>query len=189
MQPVLFWRKFEDWLRWYFHKGRPVAWRCSPFKERKGWLVICELLMLAVLNAGVAWSPRVGWAAVPLAVYIGVDILIANTVIVFLTGMGISPLRSVILTMFGYFNVALSFATLWILLLGDGSAHVHGRVLTAVYHSVRTLATAGPPMENPTPGQEVLAVVEMLIGIYFLVVIFAIYASWAKTRPDGKAQA
>jgi hypothetical protein len=113
MQPVLFWRKFEDWLRWYFHKGRPVAWRCSPFKERKGWLVICELLILAVLNAGVAWSPRVGWAAVPLAVYIGVDILIANTVIVFLTGMGISPLRSVILTMFGYFNVALSFATLW----------------------------------------------------------------------------
>jgi len=43
-------------------------------------------------------------------------------------------------------------------------------------------------MEKPTPGQKVLAILEMLIGIYFLVVIFAIYASWAKASHDGKAE-
>ena len=187
MQPAVFWQKDEYGLRWYFENGRPVAWPSSPFRDRKGWLVICELLILGGLNAGVALAPWFGWAAVPLAVWIGMDILIANTVIVFLTGRAISPLRSAILTMFGYFNVALSFATGWILLLGDSGGSVFRRVLTAVYHSVRTLATAGSPMDNPTPGQEALSVLEMLIGVYFLVIIFAIYASWAKTRPEGQA--
>ncbi len=132
--------------------------------------------------------PRVAWAAIPLAVYIGFDILVANTVIVFLTGGAVSPLRSAILTLLGYFNLAQSFAAFWILLSGDEAASVPDRVLTGVYDSVRVLATAGPPMERLTPSQKGLAVVEMLIGIYFLVIIFAIYASWAKARPDGKAE-
>jgi hypothetical protein len=60
--------------------------------------------------------------------------------------------------------------------------------VTAVYQSVRILATAGPATEIATLGQKILATAEMLIGIYFLVVIFAIYASWAKTGPPGKAK-
>lgn len=188
MQPAIFWGRIEDWLRWYFHTGRPVAWRYSPFRERKGLLVLCELLVLSALNAAIACSPRVAWAAIPLAVYIGFDILVANTVIVFLTGGAVSPLRSAILTLLGYFNLAQSFAAFWILLSGDEAASVPDRVLTGVYDSVRVLATAGPPMERLTPSQKGLAVVEMLIGIYFLVIIFAIYASWAKARPDGKAE-
>ena len=188
MQPAMFWGRIEDWLRWYFHTGRPIAWRYLPFRERKGLLVLCELLLLAALNAAIAWSPYVAWLAVPIAVYVGFDILVANTVIVFLTGGAVSPLRSAVLTLVGYFNLAQSFAGLWILLSCDRTDSVSGRVLTAVYQSVRTLATAGLPIERPTPGEKILAIVEMLIGIYFLVVIFAIYASWAKASPAGKAE-
>jgi hypothetical protein len=187
MQPYVFWGRVEDYLRWYFQTGRPVAWRCSPFRERKGLLVLCEMLVLAALNGAIACSPRVAWAAIPLAVYIGFDILVANTVIVFLTGGAVSPLRSAILTLGGYFNVAQAFAAFWILLSGDKTASVRDRVLTGIYESVRVLATAGPPAESMTPGQKALAVVEMLLGIYFLVVIFAIYASWATARPVRKA--
>jgi hypothetical protein len=182
------WDKVENWLRWYFETGRPVAWPGSPFRENKGLLVLCELLGLAVINVAVACTPRLAWVAVPLAIYVAVEILVANTVIVFLTGGAISPLRSAVLTLLGYFNLSQSFATGWILLSCDETDSVISRVVTAVYQSVRILATAGPATEIATLGQKILATAEMLIGIYFLVVIFAIYASWAKTGPPGKAK-
>jgi hypothetical protein len=69
-------------------------------------LVLCELVGLAGLNALVAWSPCAAWAVVPISLYVGWDILVANTVIVFITGGAVSPLRSAVLTLVGYFNVA-----------------------------------------------------------------------------------
>ena len=150
--------------------------------------MLCELVVLMSLNVGIAYSPLVAWVAVPVALYIGLEILVANTVIVFLTGGPISPLRSAVLTLVGYFNLAQSFATLWVLLSSNMTDPVLGQVVAAVYQSVRVLATAGPSVEMPTLGQKALSIVEMLVGIYFLVVIFAIYASWAKTGPHGKAK-
>lgn len=189
MTPVAFWEAVEDWLRWYSLTGRPVAWRRSPFRERKGLLVLCEMLGLSGLNALIAWSPCSAWLAVPAVVYIGLDILVANTVIVFLTGGAVSPLRSAVLTLLGYFNVAQSFAAFWILLSRDNPASVLDRVVTGVYQSVRTLATVGPSIDALTLGQKMLAVLEMLTGVYFLVIIFAIYASWApKARREGSTE-
>ncbi len=182
-----FWAELEDWLRWYFLKGRLVAWSSLPFQDRRGLLVASELLVLMALNAGIAWSSSFAWVAVPIALYVAFEVLVANTVIVFLTGGPISPLRSAVLTLVGYFNLAQSFATLWVLLSNNGTDSVLSQVVTAIYQSVRVLATAGPSVEMPTLGQKVLSIVEMLVGIYFLVIVFAIYSSWAKTNPRGKA--
>jgi hypothetical protein len=168
MTPAAFWGAVENWLRWYFQTGRPVAWRGSLFRERKGLLVLCQLFVLAALNVALACSPRLAWVAIPVVVYIGLEILVANTVIVFLTGGAVSALRSAILTLLGYFNLAQLFAAFWIL-SDDGTTSVPSRVLTALYESVRTLATVGPSMEL-MPAQKVLAILEMLIGVYFLVV-------------------
>jgi hypothetical protein len=121
MTPAAFWGAVESWLRWYFQTGRPVAWRGSLFRERKGLLVLCQLFVLAALNAALACSPRLAWVAIP------------------------------------------------VVLSDDGTTSVPSRVLTALYESVRTLATVGPSMEL-MPAQKVLAILEMLIGVYFLVV-------------------
>src|SRR2546426_2809521 len=43
---------------------------------------------------------------------IGIDILVTNTTFVFVTGQPLNPLRSALLTIWTYFNLALVFAVL-----------------------------------------------------------------------------
>jgi hypothetical protein len=112
-------------------------------------------------------------------------LLLANTIIVFVTGRPIHPLRSVVLTAGGYLNLGLAFGVFWVRY--NDSPLARFRVATAVYQSFRTLTTMGPQPElvqRATDWKEqVLVVSELLAGIYFLTLLLATYASWASRGP------
>jgi hypothetical protein len=140
-------------------------------------------LVCGALSA--AW-PRAAFLFFVVTCLIGLDILVVNTSIVFVTGRAVNPLRSALFTIIGYFNLGLAFVPLWIALCSPTNSSAWDRLTTATYESVRTLSTAGPTIELG-PWGRVLAIAELVIGVYFLVMVFAIYASWARREPGGAA--
>src|SRR2546426_7566501 len=87
---------------------------------------------------------------------IGIDILVTNTTFVFVTGQPLNPLRSALLTIWTYFNLALVFAVLWISIPSIPPVE-------AIYVSLRTLSTSGPDRNIHTDPERLLATAELLV--------------------------
>jgi len=169
------WKGIENFLGHYKNHCTPASLHC--FKWREGGYVVLVTACLLVATFLATRSTPIAVIARLFAVGILLDTLLVNTAIVFSTGRGIHSLRSALLTMIAYLNVALSFAPFWILLGSEQASR--DRVVTAIYQSLRTLAMVGPDGAL-SPGGKLLATVELLVGIYFLAVILSIYVSWAK---------
>jgi len=67
--------------------------------------------------------------------------------------------------------------------VSDAVAHC---AMTAIYQSLRALATVGPDGSLSLAGK-LLATIELFVGVYFLIVILAIYVSWAQSKRGRKA--
>jgi hypothetical protein len=183
------WRRREEWLRSYSanRSARVLCGLCRFFDYREGWFVVVRTVLLFGILLGELCTDclAVHILAGIIALYLLLDALAVNTSYVFLTGSPISPVRSVLLTMGTYLDLALCFAVPWVWIVRDNkSCPVLERAITATYESLRTLATLGP--ENPPDwwAGRLLVVSEILVGIYFVAVVVAIYVSWARTgRP------
>jgi hypothetical protein len=148
-------------------------------------LLVSALLLLATALATV--SSCVALVVALTALYPLFDTVVVNTAIVYSTGRGIHPLRSAVL-MNAYLNVALCFGPWWLYLNWKAGSPV-ARVMTAVYQSLLTLATVGPDVGSDAPitaPGKLLVTVELLVGVYFLIVIPAIYVSWATGRRQSR---
>ena len=176
------WENIENFLERYKNQYTPASSYCFRWREGGYVLLVTACLLGATFLATL--STPVAVIAALCAVYILLDTLLVNTAIVFRTGRGINPLRSALLTMIAYLNVALSFAPFWILLGSESTST--DQVMTAIYQSLRTLAMVGPDGSLP-PFGKLLATVELLIGIYFLIIILSIYVSWA-SRGDRNGE-
>jgi hypothetical protein len=78
-----------------------------------------------------------------------------------------------------YVNLAQGFSIGW-LRLETGSRC--DRIVDAIHQSLRTITTAGP--DELIPPAKGLVIVELLVGLYFAIIVLAIYASWAR-RPTS----
>jgi hypothetical protein len=152
--------------------------QCHPSKD---WETMYVLVRFALAAAAAGAAARdCHWFANILAMAIGVDILVFNTVVVFVTGGLIDPFRSMVLTMVGYVSLALVFAPGWIAFQfdrGAGAPRAWDQLVSGVYQSVRTMTTAGPEGVVST-GEKLFASFETLVGVYFLSIILAGYVSW-----------
>ena len=181
------WRRRAQWLDCYKHRCSPAASRL--FYCREGYWVLLVMVLHPTTASVVATQPWYWWG-VGAALGSGLllfDTLAANTAIVFGEDQAVHPLRSVVLTMGAYFNVALSFAPVW-MHLESSKAPWCERVITAVYPSVRTLSTVGP---DATPGPtwgKFLIVGELLVGVYFLATVLAIYVNRAAGNRERRHQ-
>jgi hypothetical protein len=170
------WKRIAELLKRYDERYTPAA----RLHGREGWWVLIASTALLICNFGAAWLGGAGFWGVGAALIVA-DLLIVNTTIVFISRKPVSALRSAIFTFGGYVNLALAFAVGWVALGREEC--LPDRVLTAFYQSVRTLVTMGPDgdlVSDPTGWLlRMLTVSEDLIGIYFLSVVIANYASWA----------
>jgi hypothetical protein len=145
------------------------------------------MLLIGVLVAAV-WADRLSGHLVAsvVALYLLLDALLVNTSYVFVSGSPVSPVPSALLTMGTYLDLALCFAVPWVWLIRDDRrCALWERATTATYESLRTLATVGPESPPQWWVGKLLVVAELLIGIYFVAVVIATYASWARTgRPS-----
>jgi len=131
------------------------------FESREGWFVLMRTVVLIGLVFLALRCPEV---AAFVAAYFILDALTVNTTYVFVTGSPINALRSALLTIVTYLDLALGFAAGWVW-LGQHQGDAWERVITAVYQSVRTLATVGPENDLSKVG-ELLVITELLVGIY-----------------------
>jgi hypothetical protein len=182
------WYRAAEWLRYYSDERSASVFGglCRYFDYREGRFVIARTGVLVVLLGVALHYPTVhaciATTAVFFAFYFVADALVANTSVVFVSGSLINPLRSVVLTLGTYFDLALGFAVGWVVLVHDDASYgLWERGTTAVYESLRTLATVGPERPPVWLAGKLLVMAELLVGIYFVAIIIAIYASWART--------
>jgi hypothetical protein len=171
------WQKVEDALRCYKANVSPASWH--PFQWREGRYVVLLMLIHVGMTLLATHGPVTGWPAAAVSGFLLFDTLAANTAIAFGRVPGINRLRSVILTMGAYLNVALAFAPVWVLHDADTTTGRAQRVVAAIYKAVSTLATNGPEGTGLLWWGKLTATLELLVGIYFLAIVIAIYASWA----------
>jgi hypothetical protein len=158
--------------------------------------------MLVLLNCSASlWFKTAWWwiafAPVILAALLLADVLLANTAIVFVTGLHsgrrpLNPLRSVALTFAGYVSAAIAFSVFWVPFISasasDRMPSVSERMVESIYRGIRVLSPDGLDAGLSTTAK-LLAGLEMLVGVYFLAILLAIYVSWATPRDAAEGTA
>jgi len=184
------WQAVADFIGCYQQHWALHAW--LGLDNREGWFVLFRTVFLLLLLATVAACPAslfLDWPApfivAIVAAIILVDAIMVNTSIVFVTRRPMSTLRSAVLTVAMYFNLAQGFAVGWLQLRVEDDWGVE-RVVDAMYQSLRSLATVGPDTDGPiSTAAKLLVLSELGVGIYIVVIVLAIYASWAqRARPS-----
>lgn len=173
------WHQRGQWLRTY-SDNYSVA--CLFPSGCEGWFVLTRTGVLILLIGLSLRCPDVvvSIAVAGAAAYFILDALVVNTAYVFESRPPISPLRSALLTIVAYLDLALGFSVGW-LWLGPADGSQWNRGITAVYQSLRTLATVGPEGNQASIWGKLLAIAELFVGLYFVVIVVAIYVTWART--------
>jgi hypothetical protein len=179
------WRLIARRIRHYEERWTLPAW--LGLDSREGWFVLLRTFFLLLLLASIASCPAwlflnclLPFVVAIVVAFILVDAIVANTSVVFLTQNPVNPLRSAVLTTATYFNLSQGFAVGW-LPLGSADGSSWERIVSAMHQSIRTVTTAGPDGAITTAAARHLVIIEMAIGIYFVTIVLAVYASWAQT--------
>jgi hypothetical protein len=159
------------------------------FHGRAGAYVAARLGIVLAVTAVLPWlSPArhliVSCLAWAVCIFLIADILLSHTSIAFISRFPAHPIRSVVFALVSLFTVAVSFAALYLTRSTDFSVPL--TLVRAIYFSVVTMTTLGfgdiYPLCDATLVQ-LLVIAELLVGIYFVVVLLAVVASWANQRP------
>jgi adenylylsulfate kinase len=166
---------------WFFRRG-----------GRAGLYHFCRLLVLIgaafVAAPGAARLPRC--AAILLGVYFLYDILLLSTYATFVSRYPSHPLRSLVLNLSSFFQVAVAYAVIYKL---ASNAFTHNlNTVDAIYFSVVTISTVGYgdiQVMSTSPhawALEIAIVSEIVFGLYILVGLVAVVASWANQMPSAQ---
>ncbi len=188
------WLSVQSWLARYDDRYSPRSW----FGAWGGWLAarvglyvvlrfLFLLLALSLTAAGPERGPaRTGldvfaWALATCAI---VDILLVHTYIAFVRRSTADPLRTTVLALFSFAQLALAYAALYALIGAQFQPPLHA--VRAVYFSFVTVSTLGfgdiKPLDDAWLAQS-MVVAELILGLYFLAVVVAIVTSWANAPP------
>jgi|GEM_PF-5813752 len=119
-----------------------------------------------------------------LVLYIIIDIIFVNTSIAFTSRSPASPLRTTVLALLSFFSIPLAFSAVFALIPSHFSPPLDNFV-RAIYFSFITITTIGYGDIKPYPEAwlpQILIVVEVILGVYFLVILIAIMSNWANNQ-------
>ncbi len=149
----------------------------------------CGFLILALCM--VFMRPELAeaaWILNTLALIIGVyslgDILLSNTAVAFVTRDPAHPLRSVLFTLFAFFQLALCFAVFYGMMSNKFDPKLS--LWRALYFSIVTITTVGYGDIKPRPEEwfvQLLIGAEILTGVFFLAVVIAVISTWVTGHP------
>jgi hypothetical protein len=213
-----FWLEIEaDFVRYETRRGllsSPMRW-FSLTNRKAGRYVTVRFLLLVLILVCTAWMPELlggvgpvlGWLLLTvfstvIATRLVLDILIINTSTAFVTRNPKDPLRSAILLICGFGQIAIAYAVFYSLLVAGFNftnlqSTLKGDPLHALYFSVITLATLGygditPLHFSQGPAaryeeflSEFLIMSEIFCGVYFLaLLVTTILSLLSNDRPD-----
>jgi Ion channel len=166
----------------------PLPWlrRLWPKMEVGAYIIVSIAFLLVAILAWPQLSALPGVVGCPAKAIVLVliawrfaDILLANTSITFTSRFPAHPIRSVLYSVLGYVQIALSFALFFLAL---GPRHFAETVSPAasIFYSFTTIATVGYGDLKPTTVfARLLVILELLVGLFFVAIILAQVAGWA----------
>ncbi len=191
------WLSVHLWLARYDERYSPRNWFGAwggLLVARVGLYVVLRFvaLLLALFLASLAHqggaagivSGALAWAIAACAI---VDILLAHTYIAFVRRSTADPLRTTVLALFSFAQLALAYGVLYALIGSQFQPPLHA--VRAVYFSFITISTLGygdiRPIDDAWLAQS-MVVAELIFGLYFLAVVVAIVTSWANVPPAAQ---
>ena len=136
-------------------------------------LFVLMAVALCLARLGSPW-PYVGAA---IAALIVADLLAYTTMAAFVTQHPQVPMRNAMYGLVGLMLLALGFSVIYAGVCRDGFAP-QLTLADAVYFSVVTITTVGYGDIQPKDGARLVAAMEMLTGLYYLVVLVATMVGW-----------
>ncbi len=132
---------------------------------------------LGLAVAGFPWT----WVGALISAVIMADLLAYNAMAAFVTQHPQVPMRNALYALVGLALVAVGFAVLYAGLVPDCFT-VRLNVWDAIYFSFVTISTVGygdiQPKQGAT-GAQVLVVIEIVTGLFYLAALFATMVAWA----------
>ncbi|MGO8731404.1 MAG: ion channel [Terriglobia bacterium] len=198
------WLRREEWLlKWQKYWSPFPILRCvhnrltklfrrrepkEPLPAGHFLLVSFVLIVIALILEGRFPQSWTGWAARStfglLLFWRLIDIFFSNTSITFTSRVPASPLRSVVFSFVAFVQIVLCFGYFYSFfaelgVIGPKESHTFS-VMEAVYYSFGTIATVGYGSLEPKHcvGQ-LLVASELVLGLYFIVIILAQVSAWA----------
>jgi len=190
----------KTWLRWE-RRLLEFQMKYSPFRPLRGlfpsieagaYTLISTVFLLAVIPVWPLLSTLplcIDWLLsvllIAIAIWRFVDIFVTNISITFTSRFPANPIRSVLYSVVGYIQIALSFAFFYVV-LGKGNFKSEVGAVASIFYSFGTIATVGYGDLSPvTDLARLLVVLELILGLFFVAIILGQVAGWAtKSRRE-----
>ncbi len=183
---VQLWKTIGELLRRYGQEWSPAA--SKLFVYREGWYLLFRFVLLCVLFVLIS-SELNTWNIIILmaTVYMLLDLLIANTSFSFVTMKPINSLRSFLLTLFAFTHVIIAYGIFFKFYGEQFNSNMCG--FQVLYFSTVTITTLGygdfVPIKSGTMAQ-ILVVLELLTGLFFLTGVLARIINFKQVIPNEK---
>lgn len=194
-KPGKFWLRMEKRILTY-EVNKCLRQRFGgPFKESAGlYLTVYFLILIVFLNlaSSLCNQPSTGlivWNAIIiiLTLVLMFDNLAVNTSVAFISRFPTHPLRSTLMTIFAFVQVLISYSIFFIILGNNFNENLSP--IRALYFSFVTITTLGYGEILPKSDSELAMLViisELVIGLFFLVILLSLVTSWVSERPVKK---
>lgn len=167
----------------------------SLLKGRSGWFLIFQLFFLliilfivSILNLRFSYdiSNFIGSVVCGLlSITMIIDILLVNTGVAFKSRYPLDVFRTMLCTWFVFIQIIIAFS-IFFLLLRDNFKDIDLNWFKSIYFSFVTITTLGYgdiQIKTEAWWLQFTVILELIVGLYFLVVVFAIITSWANLVP------
>ena len=167
------WKTIGELFRLYEQEWSPASWK--TFVYREGWYLLLRFSILCVLFL-LTNSELNPWNIIILiaTICLLLDLLIANTSVSFVTMGPINSLRSFLLTLFAFTHIIIAYGTFYKFYGNQFNSNMCN--FQVLYFSTVTITTLGygdfVPNKSGTMAQ-ILVVLELLTGLYFLTGVLA----------------
>jgi hypothetical protein len=167
------WKTIGELFRRYEQEWSPASWK--TFVYREGWYLLLRFSVLYVLFLLTNSEPNL-WNIIILmaTICLLLDLLIANTSVSFVTMDPINSLRSFLLTLFAFTHVIIAYGIFYKFYANQFNSNMCN--FQVLYFSTVTITTLGygdfVPNKSGTMAQ-MLVVLELLTGLYFLTGVLA----------------
>jgi hypothetical protein len=193
-QPAKTWLRLERKLLEFQMRYSPsrLLRRLCPKIEAGAYTLISTVFLLAIIlfwpllsKLPLLMNCVLSVLFIALIIWRFVDIFVTNISITFTSRFPANPIRSVLYSVVGYIQIALSFAFFYVVLGKDNFAN-NVDAVSSIFYSFCTIATVGYGDLLPsTPLSRLLVVSELVLGLFFVAIILGQVAGWAtKSRRE-----
>jgi hypothetical protein len=186
--PAEWWMRRERDIRWWVKNASLMMDGDMAVFWAFVRLALLALTLAAAVTVTMPCRSVVVVFVILFAVYNIADLMLLSTHAIFVSRFPAHPLRTVVLTLLTFLQLAVVYSMLYALMPKCFDPPLD-RFVSVIYFSVVTIATVGfgdfRPKSDALLAQS-LVVSEIVLGLFVLAVLVAVAASWANESPRGR---